>query len=214
MTTESPGARRPGRRPGNSGARESILASARELFASNGFDKTTVRAVAARAGVDPALVHHYFGTKMELFTASIALPVDPRDVLAPVYETPVEELGHALASALIGVWESPHRDAAVAMFRAQIAGGDTGLIRTFLLEVALEPLLGRIDLPEGTGRLRAELVATQMTGVMLVRYVLGFEPLASLPPEQLIEIIAPTVQRYLTGELPDGIASDHHGTGP
>ncbi|MGX6511508.1 TetR/AcrR family transcriptional regulator [Rhodococcus sp. SJ-2] len=214
MTTESRGTRRPGRRPGTSGARDQILGAARELFAANGFDKTTVRAVAARARVDPALVHHYFGTKIELFTAAIELPVDPREVLAPVYETPIEELGHALASALIGVWESPYRDAAVAMFRAQIAGGDTGLIRTFLLEVALEPLLGRIDMPEGTGRLRAELVATQMTGVMLVRYVLGFEPLASLPSEQLIEIIAPTVQGYLTGELPDGAGSDHQATAP
>jgi AcrR family transcriptional regulator len=208
VTTESRGVRRSGRRPGNSGAREAILDSARELFATNGFDKTTVRAVAARARVDPALVHHYFGTKMELFTVSIALPVDPRDVLAPVYETPVEELGHALVSALIGVWESPHRDAAVAMFRAQIAGGDSGLIRTFLLEVALEPLLDRIDRPEGTGRLRAELVATQMTGVMLVRYILKFEPLASLPPEELALIIAPTVQRYLTGELTTAQARD------
>ncbi len=201
MTTESRSPRRSGRRPGNSGAREAILVSARELFAANGFDKTTVRAVAARARVDAALVHHYFGTKMELFTASIALPVDPREVLAPVYETPVADLGHALASALIGIWESPHRDAAVAMFRAQISGGESGLIRTFLLEVALEPLLGRIDQPEGTGRLRAELVATQMAGVMLVRYILALEPLASLPPGQLVEIIAPTLQRYLTGGI-------------
>ena len=201
MTSEA-AARRPGRRPGNSGARDDILASARELFADNGFDKTTVRAVAARAGVDPALVHHYFGTKLQLFTASIALPVDPRDVLAPVYAAPPEDLGRALVTALLGVWDSPHRDAAVAMFRAQIAGGDSGLIRSFLLEVALAPLFERIDRPVGTGRLRAELVATQMTGIMLVRYIIGLEPLASMPSEQLVEIVAPIVQHYLTGDLP------------
>lgn len=200
--TNQTGPRRPGRRPGNSGAREKILSCARELFADNGFDKTTVRAVAARAGVDPALVHHYFGTKVHLFTESIALPVDPRDVLAAVYRAPDEDLGRALATAVLGVWDSQHRDAAVAMFRAQIAGDDSGLIRTFLLEVALEPLLDRIDRPTGTGRLRAELVATQMTGIMLVRYILGFEPLASLPSDRLVEIVAPTLQRYLTGELP------------
>jgi len=200
--TSEAGARRPGRRPGNSGARDDILASARELFAANGFDKTTVRAVAAGAGVDPALVHHYFGTKLQLFTASIALPVDPRDVLAPVYAAAPEDLGRALVTALLGVWDSPHRDAAVAMFRAQIAGGDSGLIRSFLLEVALAPLFERIDRPVGTGRLRAELVATQMTGIMLVRYIIGLEPLASMPSEQLVEIVAPTVQHYLTGDLP------------
>ncbi|MBS9373213.1 TetR/AcrR family transcriptional regulator [Rhodococcus sp. B50] len=201
--TDVAGPRRPGRRPGNSGARDEILASARELFAAEGFDKTTVRAIAARAGVDPALVHHYFGTKLQLFTASIALPVDPRDVLAPVYAAPSRELGRTLATALLGVWDSPHRDAAVAMFRAQITGGDSGLIRSFLLEVALAPLLERIDRPVGTGRLRAELVATQMTGIMLVRYIIGLEPLASMPSEQLVEIVAPTIQRYLTGELPE-----------
>ncbi|WAL47840.1 TetR family transcriptional regulator [Rhodococcus pyridinivorans] len=201
MTSEA-GARRPGRRPGNSGARDDILASARELFAANGFDKTTVRAVAAGAGVDPALVHHYFGTKLQLFTASIALPVDPRDVLAPVYAAAPEDLGRALVTALLGVWDSPHRDSAVAMFRAQIAGGDSGLIRSFLLEVALAPLFERIDRPVGTGRLRAELVATQMTGIMLVRYIIGLEPLASMPSEQLVQIVAPTVQHYLTGDLP------------
>ncbi|QHG84464.1 TetR/AcrR family transcriptional regulator [Rhodococcus rhodochrous] len=201
MTSEA-AARRPGRRPGNSGARDDILASARELFAANGFDKTTVRAVAAGAGVDPALVHHYFGTKLQLFTASIALPVDPRDVLAPVYAAAPEDLGRALVTALLGVWDSPHRDAAVAMFRAQIAGGDSGLIRSFLLEVALAPLFERIDRPAGTGRLRAELVATQMTGIMLVRYIIGLEPLASMPSEQLVQIVAPTVQHYLTGDLP------------
>lgn len=192
---------RSGRRPGTSGARETILDAARELFAANGFEKTTIRAVAAKADVDPALVHHYFGSKVDLFTASIALPVDPHDVLAPVYASPLEDLGHALAAAVIGLWDSEHRDAAVAMFRSEIAGGEGSLIRTLLLEVALEPLLARIDHPVGTGRLRAELVATQMTGIMLVRYILAFEPLASLPSERIVEIVAPTLQRYLTGDL-------------
>jgi len=162
-----------------------------------------MRAVAASADVDAALVHHYFGNKTRLFAAAIALPVDPRDVLTPVYAAPDEDLGRVLATALLGVWDSEHRDAAVAMFRAQIADGDNGLIRTFLLEVALQPLLSRIDRPSGSGRLRAELVATQMTGIMLVRYILGLEPLASLPSEQLVELVAPTLQHYLTGELPE-----------
>ncbi|MEE2033440.1 TetR/AcrR family transcriptional regulator [Rhodococcus chondri] len=201
--TRSADTHRSGRRPGNSGARDEILSVAREMFATNGFDKTTIRGIAGRAAVDPALVHHYFGTKLDLFTESIALPVDPREVLAPVYAAPLDELGHALATALLGVWDSPHRDRVVAMFRAQISGDDTGLIRTFLLDVALEPLLKKIDRPAGTGRLRGELVATQMAGVMLVRYILALEPLASLPSKQFVDMIAPTLQHYLTGELPE-----------
>jgi AcrR family transcriptional regulator len=171
------------------------------MFAANGFDRTTMRAIAASAEVDPALVHHYFGNKTQLFTEAIALPVDPRTVLAPVYEAPVGELGAALATAVIGVWDSPHRDAVIAVFRARLSGDHSGLIGAFLLEFALEPLLEKIDRPVGTGRLRAEFVAAQMTGILVTRYLLGFEPLASLPTERLVDIIAPTLQRYLTGEL-------------
>jgi len=192
--------RRPGRRPGASGARDDILAAARELFAARGFDGTTIRAVASVAGVDPALVHHYFGSKQHLFAEAVELPADPHEVLAPVYDAPVDDLGRALATALLALWDSPHRDRIVALVRTRIAG-DGGLLRTFLRDVALGPLLERIDVPTGSAAVRAELVISQMAGIMVTRYLLELEPLASLPSERVVEIVAPTLQRYFTGDL-------------
>src|SRR5574340_1337022 len=193
---------RPGRRPGNSGSRERILAVARDLFARNGFDKTTIRSIAAGAEVDSALVHHYFGTKHALFVAAIDLPVDPRQILARLHDGPLDEIGRRLAAALIGVWDSPHRAGIIAVFRTAIAGGDVGLIRTFLLDIVLKELVPVVDRPTGTGPLRVELAATQMAGVMLMRHILELEPLASFPSARLTELVAPTLQRYLTGDLP------------
>ena len=100
VTAANTGRRRPGRPAGNSDTRDRILASARELFARNGIDRTSIRAVAAGAGVDAALVHHYFGTKQQLFAAAIHLPIDPMTVLVPMREMPVEELG---LQAAVGV---------------------------------------------------------------------------------------------------------------
>jgi len=98
--------RRPGRPAGASDTRERILASARELFAQNGIDKTSIRAVAAVAGVDPALVHHYYGTKQQLFAAAIHVPIDPMEVLGPLRDTPVDKLGYMLPKVLLPLWDS------------------------------------------------------------------------------------------------------------
>ncbi|MDF3313253.1 TetR family transcriptional regulator [Rhodococcus sp. T2V] len=193
---------RTGRRPGNPDTRSRILTTARKLFAQNGFDKTSVRSVASGAGVDSALVHHYFGTKRQLFLASVDIPVDPTKVIAPVLDTPPDEIGSRLARAVFSVWESPHKPAVVAAFRSAMAGNEPTLIRTFLLEVVLRDLGPRVDEPPGTGMLRMQLVASQMAGVLVTRYVLEIEPLASLPIDDLVAIVAPTLQRYLTGDLP------------
>src|SRR6185436_9868782 len=97
--------KRPGRPPGTSDTRDRILASARELFARNGIDKTSIRAIASGAGVDAALVHHYFGTKQQLFAAAIHIPIDPMQVIGPLREVPVEELGSTLPSILLALWD-------------------------------------------------------------------------------------------------------------
>ncbi|MGB3371302.1 MAG: TetR family transcriptional regulator [Rhodococcus sp. (in: high G+C Gram-positive bacteria)] len=193
---------RTGRRPGRPGTRETILAVARARFAATGFDKTSVRAVAAEAGVDSALVHHYFGTKRELFVACIALPTDPAVVLGPVLAADTEDLGEALITAVLAVWESEAGEAVVAAFRAMIAGGDTTLLGTFLMHIVLKDIAERVDHPAGSGQLRVNLVASQMSGVLLTRHILKLEPLASTPAEKVVASVAPTLQRYLTGELP------------
>jgi AcrR family transcriptional regulator len=194
--------KRPGRPPGASDARERILASAREMFARNGIDKTSIRAVAAEAGVDPALVHHYFGTKQQLFAAAIHIPVDPMQVLGPLRETPIQEIGYRLPSLLLPLWDSEMGKGFIAELRSALAGSGVGLFRAFLQEVIAVEVGSRVDNPPGTGMIRVQFVASQLVGVVMARYILELEPFKSLPVEQIAETIAPNIQRYLTGDLP------------
>lgn len=194
--------KRPGRPPGISDSRDRILASARELFARNGIDKTSIRAVAADAGVDPALVHHYFGTKQQLFAAAIHIPIDPMEVIGPLRETPVEEIGYKLPSLILPLWDSEAGKGFIATLRSLLAGSDVSLIRSFLQEVIAVEVGSRVDNPPGTGMIRVQFVASQLVGVVMARYILELEPFKSLPVEQIAETIAPNIQRYLTGDLP------------
>jgi AcrR family transcriptional regulator len=194
--------KRPGRPPGTSDTRERILASARELFARNGIDKTSIRAIAADAEVDPALVHHYFGTKTQLFAAAIHIPIDPMQVIGPLRQVPVEEIGRTLPSLLLPLWDSELGKGFIATLRSIIAGNDTSLVRSFLQEVIAKEVGSRVDNPPGSGPIRVQFVASQLVGVVMARYILELEPFKSLPVEQIVETIAPNVQRYLTGDLP------------
>jgi AcrR family transcriptional regulator len=200
LTTEAQ-RRRPGRPPGTSDTRERILTSARNLFSRNGIDKTSIRAIAADAGVDPALVHHYFGTKTQLFAAAIHIPIDPMAVIGPLRETPVEELGHTLPSILLSLWDSELGSGFIAMLRSILAGDEVSLIRSFLQEVIAVEVGSRVDNPPGSGRIRVQFVASQLLGVVMARYILELDPFKSLPIEQIAETIAPNLQRYLTGDL-------------
>jgi AcrR family transcriptional regulator len=198
--------RRPGRPAGNSDTRERILTSARELFAVNGIDRTSIRAVAKAAGVDAALVHHYYGTKEQLFAAAVHLPIDPMQVIAPMRETPVEELGLKLPSLLLPLWESELGAGLIATLRSLISGDEVGLARSFLQDIIGGEIGSRVDDPPGTGKIRTQFVASQLMGVVMARYIIKVEPFASLPTEQIAQTIAPNLQRYLTGDLPDGFA--------
>ncbi|OSC41336.1 TetR family transcriptional regulator [Mycobacterium decipiens] len=203
MTTTKNGRRRPGRPAGNSDTRQRILTCARELFAHNGIDRTSIRSVAAAAEVDAALVHHYFGTKQQLFAAAIHMPIDPMTVLIPIRETPVDELGLKLASVLLTIWDSELGAGLIARVRSLIAGTEVDLARSFLQEVITAEVGARVDVPRGTGQIRAQFVASQLMGVVMVRYIVKVEPFASLPAEQIAQAIAPNLQRYLTGDLPE-----------
>ncbi|ORA76825.1 TetR family transcriptional regulator [Mycolicibacter kumamotonensis] len=206
MSAEPTGGRRPGRPSGASGSRDRILASARELFARNGFANTSMRAVASGAGVDAALVHHYFGTKQQLFAAATELPVDPMVVLGPLRETPVDQLGRALPELLLPLWDSQSGTGLIAAMRSMLTGTEVPLARSFFRDIVVAELSQRIDEPDGTGVLRAEFAASQLMGIVVARYIVGLEPLASMPGEQIVDMIAPTLQRYLTGDLPEGPA--------
>ncbi|OBG62066.1 TetR family transcriptional regulator [Mycobacterium sp. E735] len=197
--------RRPGRPAGGSDTRERILSNARELFARNGIRNTSIRAVAAAAGVDSALVHHYFGTKEKLFAAAVHIPIDPMEVIGQLREVPVDELGHTLPSMLLPLWDSEVGTAFVAALRSIIAGSEVSLFRTFIQDVIAVEVGPRVDNPPGSGHIRVQFVASQLVGVVMARYILKLEPFASLPAEQVAATIAPNLQRYLTGDLPDGL---------
>jgi len=197
LTTNAERKRR-GRPPGTSDTRERILKSARNLFARNGIDNTSIRAVAADAGVDPALVHHYYGTKTQLFAAAIHIPIDPMAVIGPLREVPVERIGYVLPSILLPLWDSELGKGFIATLRSILAGNESSLIRSFLQEVIAAEVGSRVDNPPGSGIIRVQFVASQL----VARYILELEPFKSLPVEQIAETIAPNVQRYLTGDLP------------
>jgi AcrR family transcriptional regulator len=194
--------KRPGRPPGTSDTRERILNSARELFARNGIDKTSIRAIAAAADVDPALVHHYYGTKTQLFAAAIHIPIDPMQIIGPLQQIPVEEIGYTLPSLLLPLWDSEMGKGFIATLRSILAGSDPSLVRSFLQEVITKEVGSRVDDPPGSGPVRVQYVASQLVGVVMARYILELDPFKSLPVEQIAETIAPNLQRYLTGELP------------
>ena len=206
MPATNTGRRRPGRPAGNSDTRDRILASARELFARNGIGNTSIRAVAAAAGVDSALVHHYFGTKERLFGAAVRIPIDPMEVIGPLREVPVEELGYQIPSKLLPLWDSELGAGLMATLRSVIAGSEVNLFRSFIQDVIAVEVGGRVDDPPGSGVIRVQFVASQLIGVVMARYILELEPFKSLPAERIARTIAPNLQRYLTGDLPDVLA--------
>ncbi len=162
--------------------------------------------MAAAAGVDSALVHHYFGTKEKLFAAAVRIPIDPMDIIGPLREVPVEELGYKVPSLLLPLWDSEMGAGIIATLRSILAGSEVNLFRSFIQEVIAVEVGARVDNPPGSGIIRIQFVASQLVGVVLARYILQLEPFASLPAEQIAQTIAPNLQRYLTGDLPDGLA--------
>lgn len=200
---------RSGRRGGDSGTREAILAAARARFGDLGYDRTTIRGIAADAGVDAALVHHFFGTKDRLFVAAMRLPLHPRDLVEAALAAGSGEQGPGehMVRTVLGAWD-------VAEMRAPFLG----LLRSattseqaaaMLREFATGAILGRVaeaaeQAAGGRGRdaeYRAALVASQVLGLALTRYVLKLGPLARASDDDLAAAIGPTLDRYLSGDL-------------
>lgn len=190
-----------GRRPGAPDTRAAIVDAARPLFAEHGFSGTSMRKVAAGAGVDPALVHHYFDSKEELFLAALAVPFDPRVLLASVAEEGPDGAGDRLATTLLAIWDDEaNRLPLLAIARGVLEPGGSRLVKDGFLGIVVVPLvrgLG-VDQPER----RAALVASQVVGLVLARYVLELEPLASADAATLVPTYGPVFQRYLTDNLP------------
>lgn len=195
--------RRTGRRPGNPDTREAILEVARGVFAEKGFDGASIRAIAAGAGVDPALVHHYFGTKDKLFLAVMNSPLDPQDVLGEALSGDRGEMGVRVVRAFLHIWDGPRGSAGVAMLRSAVGNEwATRLFREFVLTQVLRHAVPKLGLDAEQGRLRMTLAGSHLVGLAMARYVIKVEPLASAPAEALVAAIGPAVQRYLVDDMP------------
>ncbi|KOV73961.1 TetR family transcriptional regulator [Streptomyces sp. NRRL WC-3618] len=181
-------------------ARDRILAAAREEFAERGYEKTSVRGIAKAAGVDPALVHHYFGTKEQVFEASIEVAVGPLlNAPGSIAEGPLDGAGEQLARFFFGVWENPAtRNALLAIVRSAMNNeAAAGVFRRLISAQLLRRIAAQLDLPDA--ELRAELAAAQLVGIAMLRYVIKVEPLASATPDQIIKRVAPVIQSHLAG---------------
>lgn len=202
------GSGRTGRRPGSPDTRDAILAAAREQFAERGFDGATVRQIAADAGVDPALVHHYFGTKEQLFLATVQVPIDPKQIVTIVAAGGKENVGENLVRTFLSVWDSPVGTAGAALLRSAMSSEwSARLLREFLLTQILRRVGKMLDLDPAEAPTRAALVATQIAGLAMMRYIIKLEPIASASPDALVAMVAPTIQRYVTGDLPVGLTT-------
>jgi AcrR family transcriptional regulator len=205
-----PSGRRSGRRGGDSGTREAILAAARARFGDLGYDRATIRDIAADAGVDPALVHHFYGKKESLFVAAMRLPVNPLEILdaalAPGARDDSRGLGEHLLRILLGVWDvAEMRATFLGMLRSATTSEQAAAM---LREFATGSILSRVAqlaraAPDGDGDAgyRAALVASQVLGLALTRYVLELDALKQASSDDLAAAIGPTLDRYLSGDL-------------
>jgi AcrR family transcriptional regulator len=190
-----------GRRPGETATRAAILEAATAQFGSRGFDAATIRSIASEAGVDPALVMHFFGSKTDLFVAAIDWPFDPAEEVPRVVGDDQAGAGKRLVELFVSTWDADEkRNTIVALLRAAMnQDAAARQLREFIEIEILAPVLAALgsDQPE----LRANLVAVQLIGLGIVRHVLTFEPLASLPAPKVVDLVAPSVQRSLLEAL-------------
>jgi AcrR family transcriptional regulator len=188
---------RTGRRPGIGGTRERILAAARSDFGKGGYEGTTIRGIAAQAKVDPALVMHYFDSKDGVFRAAVKFPVDPAEFIPRLLAPGLDGLGERLVRVFVETWDSPAGSPLLGLIRSVVGNEDAAaLLREFVTREVLGRLARALELDQP--QLRAALVASQLVGLAMIRYVVRVEPLASARTDDLVAWLGPTLQRYLT----------------
>jgi AcrR family transcriptional regulator len=196
--TATPAQRRgPGRPAGGGDRRAALLEAARAQFAEKGYGGASVRGIAREAGVDPALVHHYFGSKEQVFVAAMELPFQPAELLPQVLAGDPSGLGERLARLFLGVWENPDfRTPMLGMVRSAFTSEQGA---TMLREFVGSALLSRVVAATGPlDPLRVQAAAAHMVGIVMLRHVVRLEPLASAPQDDIVALVGPTLQRYLT----------------
>jgi AcrR family transcriptional regulator len=187
---------RSGRRPGGPDTRGEILSAARAEFSERAYDRASIRAIAGRAGVDPALVHHYFGTKEQLFLAAMEVPFAPSEVAGEIFSGTMDGVGERAVRSFLAVWGDPVRRAPVlAMLRSAMSNEAAAtLLRQFARRTILTRAVAGLDLPDR--ELRVEAAVSHLIGLALVRYVVKLEPVASVSDDELAVLVGPVIQHY------------------
>ena len=196
-----------GRRPGASRTREEIRATAARLFAEQGYDRTSLRAIARAAGVDQKLVAHFFGSKQRLFVEVVELPFEPAAVLPALFHGDRDEVGERVARFVLGVLEDPEgRRRLTGLVRAAATEPEAArMVRELITREVFAQIVEALDVEDGA--LRASLLGSQVVGLVMARYIVAVEPLASASPEAVVAAIAPNLQRYLVEALPAAATS-------
>jgi AcrR family transcriptional regulator len=188
---------RAGRRPGQTETREEILVAARRLFGEKGYQGATIRGIAAGAGVNPALVHHFFGSKDQVFVAAMNLPLNPATVITSLLDGPREDLGRRVVTLILDVWQVPAaREPFLALIRSATTNDRAARVLRQFFEHAV---LDRVAEAQGIPKLRIALAFSQMLGLLVSRYVLEARPLVGARQEELVQLVAPVIQYYLDG---------------
>ncbi|RRO16033.1 TetR/AcrR family transcriptional regulator [Saccharopolyspora rhizosphaerae] len=192
--------KRRGRRPNGADTKEALLTAAREVFAEQGYEAATVRVIASNAGVDPAMVNHWFGGKEGLFIAAVQIPVNPVEILRQVLDGPREQIGERIIRGFVTTWDGVGGGQFAALMRS-VAGSEqaVSMLREFVQNLLFRQLIKSLDVdhPE----MRVALCGSQLVGLGMARYVVRIEPLASAEPDVVAATIGPNLQHYLTGNL-------------
>jgi AcrR family transcriptional regulator len=186
---------RPGRRPGQTETRDHILAAARARFASHGYDGATIRGIAADAGVNPALIHHFFGTKEQVFVAALHLPIDPALIVPVLVDGPRSEFGSRMVRFFLTVWGNPATRAPfLALIRSVVSNEQAvRMLREFLGRAVLAKVADGLGIP----RLRMAAAAAHMIGIAMLRYIVELEPLSTATDDEIVTMVAPVIQHYI-----------------
>ena len=193
---------RTGRRPGETHTKEAIATAARRQFGERGYGETTIRSIAGEAGVDPALVMQFFGSKDRLFAASIDWPFDPAIEIPAVVDDDPANIGRRIVALFVKTWDadSGHNPIVTLLRAATMREPAERQLREFLERELLLPIVSALGCDKPA--VRANIVAAHLLGLGVARYILRFEPLASLPPTKVVDLVSPAVQAALTGPLP------------
>jgi AcrR family transcriptional regulator len=204
-TVEQAKGRRRGRRPGGTDTRSALLEAARGVFAEQGYDGATVRAIATRAGVDAAMVNHWFGSKEGLFVqAVLQLPFEPEELISRLAEGPPETMGERIVRTFLTIWDTTGGSYFTAIIRSVSSHEQAAhMLNDFFVKQVFSKIAHAVA-ADDQPLFRGNLVGSQMVGLGIARYVVKFEPMASANIDTIVAAVAPNVQRYLTGELDQG----------